>query len=480
MAYRVTTQQVEKYVRAQRVVEDQKRDLNRYAMENNKLLSAAKSLTKVEARRSLAQQQSAQVQEEMKAKVQQDDYQRRYQERTALQNQALATELDKQKAEEERKIREIQRICENSPELRELEQALKIAYLNKERKEQVEEKILLATREQERIQAIEDQIEYDRLRAIQSEKENMALKRDQYAQQRYILQQQIDERKQQLLELEREKEYDRLMVEDIVNQINQEDEDEYRKKREMQQKAAQLMQEFEMQRKREKELQAAREKAEEDAILAYQKASLDRNNDIAAKKQAKKDEDDRILQQIMEENEIKRKADEEFIMLRDMLWEEELEAKRAAEARNRQERQLSMKRDMMAANERMLQLKEQKRQQEAEQEARIVALMKQKFAEDEAKEREEERIRQEARNRYMKMIEQQKYEKRDLYNMERERELAELEEERRKEEYRKKVIQEARKRLIAEHAENLQGYLAPRVLSNQEEVEILRRASSNY
>ena len=44
---------------------------------------------------------------------------------------ALATELDKEKSEEERKLREIQRICENSPELRELEQALKVAYLNK-------------------------------------------------------------------------------------------------------------------------------------------------------------------------------------------------------------------------------------------------------------------------------------------------------------------------------------------------------------
>lgn len=480
MTRRVTTQQVEKYVRAQRVVEDQKREITRYAMESNKLLSAAKSLTKVEERRVLAKEQSLKLEEEMKAKVLADDYQRRYQERTTLQNQALATELDKQKAEEERRLREIQRICENSPELRELEQALKIAYLNKERKVQVEEKILLATREQERIQAIEDQIEYDRLRAIQSEKEAMTMKRDSYTQQRQILQQQIDERKLQLLELEREKEYDRLMVEEIVNKINQEDEDEFRKKREMQQKAAQLMKEFELQRKREKELQAAREKAEEDAILAYQKASLDRNNDIAAKKQAKRDEDDRILRQIIEENEAKRKADEEFIMLRDMLWEEELEAKRAAEARDRQERQLSMKREMMEANERMLQLKEQKRQQEAEQEARIIALMKQKFAEDEAKEREDERIRQEARNRYMKLIEQQKFEKRDLYNMERERELAELEEERRKEEYRKKVIQEARKRLIAEHAANLQGYLAPRILSNQEEVEILRRASSNY
>lgn len=479
MATRITTQHVERSIRSQRAVEDQKSILNHFSNEHNKLVSAANSQVKTDIRRQFAREQSLLMEKEYETKLQNEALKQRFDSRTALQNQALATELDKQKSEDERKAREIQRICENSPELKELEQALKIAYLNKERKEQVEQKILIATREQERIQAIEDQMEYDRQKALLADKEKMKLYQQQYTEQRHVLEHQIEEKRQQLLDMERQKDYDKQLVESIVNQINQEDEAEYRKKREMQAAAAIMIKEFEIQRQKEREAKKAQEKADEDAILAYQKASMERNQDITAKKQAKKDEDDRILAKIIEENEIKRKADEEFIMLRDMLWEEELEVKRATEVRNRQEKSLQMKRDMMDANAKMLQLKEEKRIRDAENEARMVEMMRRKFAEDDAKERDVELKRLQARERYMQLIEQQKSDRRSLYNQEREREIAEYEEQERREEYRKKVIQEARKRLIEEHAANLKGYLAPKVLSNPDEMKLFKSAS-NY
>jgi hypothetical protein len=45
--------------------------------------------------------------------------------------------LDKEASENNRKVLEMQRICDESPELKELERALKLAYLNKERAAQV-------------------------------------------------------------------------------------------------------------------------------------------------------------------------------------------------------------------------------------------------------------------------------------------------------------------------------------------------------
>lgn len=51
----------------------------------------------------------------------------------------LAKELQRQRVEKERNHREIERICEESDELRELKERIRLAYLNKERSAQLVE-----------------------------------------------------------------------------------------------------------------------------------------------------------------------------------------------------------------------------------------------------------------------------------------------------------------------------------------------------
>jgi len=51
----------------------------------------------------------------------------------------LAKELQRQRVERERKCKEIQKICEESDELRELKEKIRLAYLNKERAAQLVE-----------------------------------------------------------------------------------------------------------------------------------------------------------------------------------------------------------------------------------------------------------------------------------------------------------------------------------------------------
>lgn len=53
--------------------------------------------------------------------------------------QALAAEMSKQKIGDERKRREIEKICTESDELKELQAKIKAAYLNKERTAQIAE-----------------------------------------------------------------------------------------------------------------------------------------------------------------------------------------------------------------------------------------------------------------------------------------------------------------------------------------------------
>ena len=74
--------------------------------------------------------------------------------RVIEQNSKLAKELERRRTDHERKEREIQRICEESEELKELERRLKVAYMNKERAAQHEERLLVDSMEQQRVVAL--------------------------------------------------------------------------------------------------------------------------------------------------------------------------------------------------------------------------------------------------------------------------------------------------------------------------------------
>lgn len=475
---RITNQAVEKNVQFQRALEVQRRELADFANENNKLLSAASAQMKIDIRRRQAQQQACRSEQQYDDAIREQTYHQNMKEKTVKLNQDLASELDRETAEQERKRREIQRICDESPELRELEKALKIAYLNKERSAQFEEKLLLASREQERIQAIEEQMEYDRLNAIRAENSKQGKKDAMYEDQRKVLQQQIREKQAELAEARRQTEIDRKTVDDIVRRIRDEDEADMRRRKESQAATARAVREYEEQRIREVAIAKTNAKAEEDKIMAYNKSVEARSEGVAAKKQAKKDEEDRILAKIVEETERKRREEEEFSNLRDMLWEEELEAARAKDSQARRDKQAQMKREMMAVNESMLKIKGEIKIKDAENEARMLEIMRKKFADDEAKERREEENRLAAKKHHINLIEKQKTQRQAMYDAERSQELAQFQEAERREEYRKKVIQEARKRLLQEHAARLQGFMPGKLFQNSEELQFIKASSS--
>ena len=466
---RITSEAVDKNIKFQRELDIRQQQLEAFGKENANLISAANAQAKIDVQRRLMQQticKNEQTQEDALRKV---EYEKKFRELTIQQNQALASELDKDAADAERRAREIQKICEESPELRELEAMLRVAYLNKERAAQHEEKILLATREQERIQAIEDQMEQERIRAIRAESDKDKIKKAMYENQREVLQKQINDRRKQLSDAQQLIEKERKMVDDIIQRIHNEDEVDFRRRKEKQLATAQMVKAFEEQRRGELEAARERARAEDERIAAYNRAMEARSEGVAAKKQAKKDEEDRLLAQIVAETEQRRREEEEFTSLRDLLWEEELEAKRSADAEARRQKQTDMRRDMMAANEQIMRQKDEQRRLEAEKEARLVAAMRNKFAADERKEREEEAARRSVKVHHMTLVEKQRLERKSMYEQERSQEMASLDEAARREEYRKKVIAEARKRLLEEHAARLEGFMPAKAFDNIDE-----------
>lgn len=476
---RITQQAVEKNVQQQRSQDAQRREMNAYADENAKLLSVADMQSKVDVRRRQTQQQSCRNDQQYQDRIEEENNNIRLMQRTITQNYDIASELNREASEEQRRGLEMQRICEDSEELKELEQALKIAYLNKERAAQYEDKILRSVREQERIEAIEDQMEYDRRRAVKAEGDKIGAQKDKFTEQRFVLQRQMREKEQLLVEATKKTVLDKQMVDEIVDRINQEDEDDYRKKKNMQLATAKMVREYEEQRQREVASAKAANKAEEERMMSYNKTVMARTEGVAAKKQAKRDEEDRILQKIVEDVAHKKREEDEFNELRDMLWEEELEEKRAREQRSRRDRQKEMKREMMDANSHMLASKADTRHKEMENEARMVSIMRRKFAEDEAKERADEENRRQIKIQHKTHIEKQLMYNKNLYDDEKAREIMISSEDARKEEYKKRVIQEARKRLLEEHASKLQGYLPGRVFANTNEYQQYQQRSSS-
>lgn len=238
---RITTEAVERNIRLQRDIDVQRRELAAFGQENANLLSVASAQTKIEQQRRLTQQQQSRTEQQYEASLKQQQYQQYMRDLTAAQNQAISAELDKDNADEERKRREIQKICEEAPELRDLDRMLKIAYLNKERAVQYEEKIALAMREQERIQAIEDEMEAERLKSMRSESNKDVEKRRLFAEQRAVLQRQINEKQERLREAQMQIEKDRKIVDEIVQKINDEDEADFRSRRAKQAATAEMV-----------------------------------------------------------------------------------------------------------------------------------------------------------------------------------------------------------------------------------------------
>ncbi len=132
---------------------------------------------------------------------------------------------------------------------------------------------------------------------------------------------------------------------------------------------------------------------------------------------------------------------------------------------------------MMDANTKMLITKEEIRQTELEREKRIIELMRAKFLEDDQREREIEDTKKAKRMDYKDKVFQQKEERQRLYMKEKEDEAILASEAARKEEYRKQVIAEARKRLLLQHAAKLQGFLPNGVIANEEELNMVKSAT---
>ena len=133
---------------------------------------------------------------------------------------------------------------------------------------------------------------------------------------------------------------------------------------------------------------------------------------------------------------------------------------------------------MMDANAAQTELKEWRAQKQREEEAEQRRQLKIKYEEDERAEREAARRRAQAKVEYMNSVERQKQQTQEMFELQRQAELQQAQADKLKEDYRARVVEEARRKLLMEHAAALQGYLPKGVLRSKEDLELVRRAGA--
>lgn len=152
--------------------------------------------------------------------------------RERQQTEALAQAMQIEKNNRDRSEREIQRICEGSDVLKDLESQLKVAYMNKERANQVQEAVEIKLADHQFEAEMAQQMEINRQQAL-LEMERMELhRRAENEKKKGQLEDQMAYQHEQMLEEStKAAAEDKKMVDDVMRKIAVEDYQEYMAKK---------------------------------------------------------------------------------------------------------------------------------------------------------------------------------------------------------------------------------------------------------
>jgi hypothetical protein len=379
--------------------------------------------------------------------------------RELQQNEQLAHAMEKAKKQTEQKEREIQRICESSEELRELEALLKTAYMNKDRAAQQAERHTLEVIDRTREVAIEQQMEYDRQCALVEAQNKELAKRADAVHAKSVLQTQMVERQELRREAEQEAERERQKIEQLMQQIELEDAEEIARRESHRDATREMIRRTQIERERALQMQAEHERAEEERIAAYRRQVESREAGVKALSDRKKAEDDARFRAVESEIRAKMRADHEIEQLRDELWEEEMLQKKKQQEEEKALAKLRAKDEMMHSNAVQLRLKHELLARQQQEEDAFNAMLMKKFQSEARRDAEMAAFKRKQKEEYKQEILRHNAIKQQMLHEELQREQRDRECQEKDEAYRRQVIEQAKQRLLQEHADVLQGYL---------------------
>ena len=433
------------------------------------------------------------------------------------QDERLAAELARRNTQAVREAKNVQRICEQSEELRELEEKLKAAYMNKEREAQIKESASLIAKQAEAEAIMAKEMEADRQRGLQAEAYRDYLRHQDGTAMRAALDKQMEEKeafKQEAYEqFLKEKEMvdqvtgaahphsrsaapstlstpspssprtirslplllSRLANAQVVEAILAEDraEAEARHKKEGEIKG--YIDNFIREQEEYKKIRQQEIEAENEAIRAYAQQVMAREQALRLAREKDQNAKDEILERMSAQMAQRQKEADELENLRNELVIQETEERVLQKEKEKMERAVKQRMDIAMANEYQRQLKSIRREEEKAEEDVFRQAMLDKFAEDDRLDQMNAQKRRMKQMEHRREIERLLEMRREKYEQERAAELQEQMDAERVEGIRQQIIEEERKRMLAAHAANLGlKHLPKGVLSTNADLEMFK------
>ncbi|XP_061599255.1 LOW QUALITY PROTEIN: meiosis-specific nuclear structural protein 1-like [Cololabis saira] len=388
------------------------------------------------------------------------------------QEERMAKELARIKYEKQREEKMRQDIIKNSSELQKLESKLKTAYLNKDIAAQVAEK------EATRLEAMRKEADF--VRKMKSEYERVTVEqlklKEKHEEELVQHQRALD---QQLMEKERQRQEDyeeflkeKLMVDEIIRKIYEEDQMAQQQKLEKVRATQQDIDEFRRQQAEWRRMEQEKTEEENRRIMEFARQKQHMEDTKITKMKEREEAMEYCRKMVCEKIERDRQEREEMERLREELYlEEQEEANRQREIEE-MEKKIRERLMMQQTCQEQLALQEMRRGAEKEEDEAFKKMLMAKFAEDDQIEQMNDRKRRMKQLEHRREAEKLMEDKRRQREADMELEAKERAIEQEKEALRRQIIEEERQKLLQRHATKLLGYF-PKGLLQEKDLEHL-------
>ena len=446
-------------------------NLSSYVTSHNEMKANAASEPRIETMRRQKMQAAIRSDIRNDAELLQQEADAQAALRDREQEERLARAIDLVKRQELRKEKDIQRIREESEELRALEAKLKTAFMNKEREAQLAERQLIKQKMRLEESQIEHAMDEDRFAAVVAMQQSDAERRTHATKARVYLEEQMADKETLKAEAQEQFEREKQMIDAIVAKIRIQDEDEDAARRAKQLETQDYIKGFLKEKEQWRSDAIQQQKDEESTIERYAEEKRAQQDAWEASKAAAQFERDAAGEKIAQEQKARQHEEEYMEQLRaDLVIEEREEAMRLKE-KEMFERRVQERMDMMRANAQQQSLKMARAKAEDEQEASFRQQMLDKFAEDDRIEQmnaQKRRVKQAEHGREVqRLIEARRAE----FEATKRAQLEQQEEEKLLLAAKKAIIEEERKKLLEQYAGELHGYLPAGTLMQESDLQ---------
>ena len=356
----------------------------------------------------------------------------------------------------QRLMREV--IINDSPEIKELKDAIEHAKLNQILARQMNQNLLLRQqklqKEAEEEELVLQEIENEKKRKREEDEK----KKQEFLKNREINLQQIRDRRKQQEEAEKEYERDKKLVDDMIKKMREEElaalKEDQRKKDINRYFMENAFKDRDLLKKQDVE----REKRLEDDIKKYNDMIAERKKNLQKKKDELQAVRDEIFNKLSEED-AKRRAEQDYWdnVRADLHFEQDL-AKMKKQQKDEEDKRNKMMEDVKNSALEQMKYKAMKKKEEEENDEKFRQKLMEKYAADEKLEKE----RQEKQKQQLIDIQNEIQKQRELkylqYQKQKENELKEINKNKEEEDAKRYIIEQEKLRLLKENEELLKKY----------------------